>query len=111
MALILHFHGPSSVCSEADDVLAGCTLRNESGIYLWAVKQRTGGYRVLYIGETGNTFYARMREHVIQTLGGNYRVIDADRMCEGVQQVLWNGLWRKGTREKLPEFLSRYETL
>ena len=39
MLIHLHFHGPFSVCSETDDVLANCPLRSGTGIYLWAVKQ------------------------------------------------------------------------
>jgi hypothetical protein len=85
-------------------------MRNETGIYLWTVKQMTGTYRIHYIGETGKSFYGRTKEHVIQTLGGNYRVIDPDQMCKGIQQVVWNGLWRRETRDKLPQFLSSYGT-
>jgi len=74
MLIHLHFHGPFSVCSETDDVLANCPLRSGTGIYLWAVKQLTGVYRTSYLGETSESFYGRTKEHVVQTLGGNYRV-------------------------------------
>jgi len=111
MSLNLHFSGPFSICSEKDDVLANCPFRNERGIYLWAVKQLTTCYRVSYLGETSNSFYCRTKEHVIQTMGGNYRIIDPDQMSRGIQQIVWNGLWRIKTRDKLRDFLSNYESL
>ena len=84
--------------------------RDASGIYLWAVKVNDK-YRITYVGETGISFYQRTKEHIIQTLGGNYRICDVAEMQRGNQKVLWNGLWRIGTRDKLPEFLSQYEEL
>jgi hypothetical protein len=47
----------------------------------------------------------------VQTLSGNYQIIDPDRMVDGVHEIVWNGLWRKGTRDRLPEFIQRYEEL
>jgi hypothetical protein len=32
-------------------------------------------------------------------------------MLRGVQEIVWNGLWRKGTRERTAEFFRRYEEL
>lgn len=52
-----------------------------------------------------------MREHVIQALGGKYRTTDPDQSRRGVQHVVWDGLWRKRTRDRLPEFLRRHEEL
>jgi len=109
MSLHVHFAGPFRLCSETADLLADCPLRNGTGLYIWAVKQIAGSYRVSYLGETKKSFYERTKEHIVQTLGGNYRVIDADKMCEGVQHVTWDGLWRKATRDKLPDFLFNYE--
>lgn len=107
----LHFHGPFSICTDEDDVLAQCPYRDSPGIYLWAVMQPTGCYRIEYIGQTTTSFYQRTNEHVIQTLGGNYRILDVDQMRDGIQQIVWNGLWRRNTRTLLPEFIRRYETL
>ena len=107
----LHFHGPYPLCAETADVLAECPHRDASGIYLWTLRQHTGRYRVTYVGETTTSFYRRMKEHVIQTLGGNYRITDPDQAARGVQRVVWDGLWRKGTRDRLPEFLRRYKEL
>jgi hypothetical protein len=107
----LRFYGPYLLCSEHEDLLAQCPYSKESGIYLKAVKQSSGIYRVFYLGETGTSFYQRMKEHIVQTLGGNYRICDPDALREGIQTVIWDGLWRKGTRDKLPEFLQHYEAL
>lgn len=109
--LHLRFHGPYPLCSETDDLLAHCVHRDKEGIYLWAAEQLAGFYRISYIGETSTSFYRRTKEHLIQTLGDNYRVIDADQMRTGVQQILWDGLWRSGTRTRLPDFLRDYEHL
>ena len=107
----LRFFGPYLLCSEKVDVLGDCPYARRSGIYLWAVKLSTGQYHISYIGETGTSFYKRAKEHIIQKLGGNYRICDPDFMLQGVQRVIWPGLWRKGTRNKMPEFLRRYEEL
>lgn len=107
----LHFQGPFPACSEAEDVLDGCDCRDSPGLYLWAVEQPTRSFRVSYIGETARSLYSRNKEHVIQTLGGNYRIIDADLMWQGVERVLWDGLWRLEARGRLPEFLRNYERL
>jgi len=107
MSLRVHFQGPFSF----SNVLSDCPLKDETGVYLWAVKQTTGLYRIHYLGETGESFYGRTKEHVFQTLSGNYRVFDPDQMCKGIQQVIWGGLWQRTRRDKLSEFLSSYETV
>jgi len=107
----LKFHGPYTICSEENDVLHDCPYASDEGIYLWAVRMNSGSYRILYIGETSTSFYKRTKDHLIQTLGGNYLICDPEAMVRGRNEILWKGLWRKGTRDKLPEFLSRYESL
>ena len=109
--IFLHFYGPYDLCSEVNDILHDCPYTSDQGIYLWAVKMTTGNYRVSYIGETGVSFYKRMKEHLIQKLGGNYQICDPEAMKRGEHKVIWNGLWRKGTRDKMPEFFSQYESL
>jgi hypothetical protein len=71
----------------------------------------TGVYRVSYLGQTVRSFYNRNKEHLIQKLGGNYQICDPEAMINGRHEVVWNGMWRKGTRDKLPEFLAQYERL
>jgi len=50
-----------------------------------------------------------MKEHLIETLGGNYRICDPDMLLQGEEKIIWNGLWRKGTRDKINEFIENYE--
>jgi hypothetical protein len=107
----LKFHGPYTICSEENDVLNDCPYASDEGIYLWVVKMSSGSYRVSYIGETGISFYKRTKEHLIQTLGGNYLICDPEDMVRGRNNVIWKGLWRKETRNKMPDFLSHYESM
>lgn len=107
----LIFHGPYDICSEDKDILNDCPFASFPGIYLWVVKMISGSYRVSYLGETGISFYQRTKDHLIQTLGGNYQICDPEEMRLGRHDVVWNGLWRKGTRDKFHEFLSIYESI
>jgi hypothetical protein len=102
--LTVHFDGPYPAYSETADVLADCRHRKAGGVYFWAIKVGDS-YRLTHIGQTGTSFYHRMKEYIINTLGGNYRICDPDALARGETKLLWNGLWREGTRERLPEFL------
>lgn len=44
-------------------------------------------------------------------MGGNYRVIDKDSLKTENEFILWNGMWRKGTRDKMSEFINSYVDL
>lgn len=102
--LTVHFDGPHPAYSETADVLADCKHRKAGGVYFWAIKVGDS-YRLTHIGQTGTSFYHRMKEYIINLLGGNYRICDPDLLARGEVKLLWNGLWREGTRERLPEFL------
>lgn len=102
--LAVAFNGPHTICSETKDVLADCVHRKAAGIFFTAV-QVGDSYRITHIGQTGTSFYARLKEHVIQTLGGNFRICDPQAMARGEIKVLWDGLWRPGRHANLPEFL------
>jgi len=108
---ILRFEGPFGLTKNKWPVLFEHPFAKESGLYLWAVPYIQGGYLVTYVGETGKTFGRRMKDHFIQTVGGNYRICDPDLLVKGETKVLWNGLWRKGTRDKLSEYLEKLEEL
>jgi len=102
--LTIKFDGPHPTCTETKDVLADCKHRKAGGIYFWAILVG-GNYRITHIGQTGTSFYQRMKEHIINTLGGNYRISDSEALLRGESKILWDGLWREGRRERLPEFL------
>jgi hypothetical protein len=102
--LTIKFDGPYPTCTDTKDVLAECRHRKAAGIFLMATLVGDS-YRITHLGQTGTSFYARLKEHVIQTLGGNYRIVDPQALSRGETKVLWNGLWRPGTHQKLPEFL------
>jgi len=103
--LSVKFDGPHPAYSETRDVLADCKYRKAGGIYFWAI--RVGdSFRITHIGQTGTSFYQRMKEHIINTLGGNYRISESEALARGESKILWDGLWREGRRECLPEFLS-----
>jgi hypothetical protein len=102
--LTVAFNGPHTICSETKDVLADCVHRKGAGIFFTAVLVGDS-YRITHIGQTGTSFYQRLKEHVIQTLGGNFRICDPVAMAKGENKVLWDGLWRPGRHAQLPEFL------
>lgn len=102
--LTLRFEGPYPTCTDTKDVLADCRHRKSAGIFLMTALVG-GSYRITHVGQTGTAFYQRLKEHVIQTLGGNFRICDPEALSRGETKVLWNGLWRPGTHQKLPEFL------
>jgi hypothetical protein len=102
--LTARFEGPFPAYSESRDVLAECKSRKSGGVYFWAIKIGSH-YRISHIGQTGTSFYQRMKEHIINTLGGNYRISAPEALARGQVEVLWDGLWREGRRGLLPEFL------
>lgn len=104
----LYFLGPFSV-NRSNSIFMD-PVADEPGIYLWAVRSQ-GRFLVEYVGETGKSFRQRTKEHMIQVLGGNYRSLDPDYYDRNEVRVLWNGMWRKGTRDKLNEFIAAYPEL
>lgn len=111
MLLNLKVHGPFNILSETEDILKKCPFAKDKGIYLWAAKLHSGTYKATYIGETNRSFYHRTKEHLIQTLGGNYQVCDPEKLLNDEKEILWNGLWRTGTRTLMPQFIKQYPEL
>jgi hypothetical protein len=109
--IILRFEGPFGLTKPIEPILFEHPIAKEPGLYLLAIRYLSGGYLVTYVGETGGSFGQRIKEHLIQTLGGNYRICDPELLVQGEARVLWNGLWRKGTRDKFPEYLERIDEL
>ena len=106
--LILDFSGPFILCGDEGDLLFDHQeIAQRTGVYLWAVRFQDG-FLVNYVGETGTSFYQRMKDHMIQCLGGNYRICEPTLFSQGKREILWNGMWRRGTRDLMPLFVSRY---
>ena len=108
---VVQFEGPFSLATKSRPLLFEAPIAEEPGIYLWTIPYGSGGYLVSYVGETGASFGRRLKDHVIQTMGGNYRICDTALLVEGQAKVLWNGLWRQGTRDRLLEYLEQAEHL
>lgn len=104
----LKLFGPYKLFGNSAQLLFDADISQRKGIYFWTIRYGNG-YLIDYIGETGNSFWQRMKEHLIETLGGNYRICDSDMLLQGKEKIIWNGLWRKGTRDKIGEFIKNYE--
>jgi hypothetical protein len=107
----LTFYGPFPLASSEVDVLGSCPYREQTGVYLWCVPTDAHEFVITYIGETGTSFYQRTKEHVVNTLGGNYEICNPEALRTGISKIEWTGLWRKGTRDKMPEFIRRLPEL
>ena len=103
----IDFSGPYGICSQHQRLLFAESISGTAGIYLWTVRTPSG-FIAEYVGQTGESFAKRTKDHMVQTFGGNYRICDALLMREGKAKVIWPGLWRKGTRDNMLEFGQRY---
>jgi len=104
----LKLFGPFKFFGNGGNLLFDADISFKGGIYLWTVKYKTG-YLIDYVGETERTFRKRMKEHLEKILGGDYRICDPDILLQGKEKIIWNGLWRKGTKDKIGEFIKNYE--
>lgn len=104
----LKLSGPYKLFGNRAQLFFDADVSQKNGIYLWTIKYGNG-YLIDYIGETGKTFSKRMKEHLIEMLGGNYRICDPDMLLQGKERIVWNGLWRKGTRDNIGKFIRDYE--
>lgn len=105
----LNFIGPLQVIKYGKSFLFSHPIADLPGIYFSAVPINNKEWLVSYIGETKRSIGSRVKEHTIQLAGGNYRICDPNELKRGRSVILWNGLWRKGTRNKLPEFIDRIQ--
>jgi len=102
----VQFFGPYKL-SKGDRVLFNENISINQGIYLWTVKYKDA-YLIDYIGETSRTFHQRMREHLIELMGDNYRICDPEMLLQGQEVIIWNGLWRKGTKKEIVNFIEMF---
>ena len=103
----LQFHGPYSFFN-GPNYLFDSEFANSEGIYLWVIKNQKDNVNYIeYVGETTH-FSGRQKEHLIQIIGLNYRIIDKDAASSGELKVIWNGLWRDKTKEGVGKLLDEY---
>ena len=106
----LHFFGAYSFLN-GEKSLFHSPYANDAGIYLWVIKNRQDNLNYIhYIGETSH-FAKRQREHSIQILGLNYRILDSQQAINGIEKIVWNGLWRDKTREAVGKTIEQYHTI
>lgn len=106
----LHFLGPYSFVKSKNYVFDS-TFPNPEGIYLWTIKDQKNILNyVHYIGET-NSFLKRQKEHIIQIAGLNYRIIDAELAKQGIEKIIWNGMWRDKTKDAVNNLLENYNSV
>lgn len=103
----LHFRGPFTFTG-GDLCLFHCALANAPCIYLWTIKSDLDGrYWIHYIGETA-CFAKRQREHLIGILGLHYGIFDPTQARKGIQELIYEGLWRDRTADGLVKQLETY---
>ena len=107
----LKFFGPYPFANEEADILENCEYRNRKGIYLWAVKLEGNIHRIAYVGETKRSFYVRTKEHLLNQLAGTYAIYDPILFAQGIDKIIWGGIWQKDKSKKLRELIKNYADL
>ena len=105
--IYLQFSGPFILCGNDGILLFKEEISQRAGIYLWSVNI-DAEFLVDYVGETGQSFSQRMKDHMIQCLGGNYRICEPLLFSQGKRELIWNGLWQKEVRDCIPDFVDNY---
>ena len=107
----IHFKGPFRwFFGAGNETVFRLQDARSGGIYLWTIPYKEG-FLTYYVGETGRSFAQRMTEHARDYLSGLYRIYDPVSFAKGVKILLWEGMWKRGTRERMSEFLERFPEL
>jgi len=103
----LDFYGPYKFVRGSQYLYDSEFVKSE-GIYIWTIKdEKNGNNFVHYVGET-SSFGKRQREHLIQMTGLNYRIIDPDFARQGIEKIVWNGMWRDKSLNAVATLLDNY---
>jgi hypothetical protein len=106
----LDFYGPYKFIKGANYLFYSDFVKSQ-GIYIWTIKDEKNKVNyVHYVGETVS-FGKRQREHFIQMTGLNYRIIDPDFARQGIEKIIWNGLWRDKSLDAVAKLLDNYENV
>lgn len=107
---VLHFKGPYKF-NKGDNYLFDSEFSKNEGIYIWTIKNIKNNLNyVHYIGET-TSFFKRQKEHIIQITGLNYRIIEPNFAKQGIEKIIWNGMWRDKTKDAVSNLLENYGTV
>jgi len=105
--ITLDFYGPYKFV-KGNQYLYDSEFVEREGIYIWTIKdEKNGNNFVHYIGES-KRFGERQREHLIQMTGLNYRIIDPDFARQGIEKIIWNGMWRDKSLNAVSTLLNNY---
>jgi hypothetical protein len=90
---------------------------HDLGVYLWTVPLQNG-YLISYVGETGVSFDAGLRQHYRMVVAAKYHVYSAAEYARGEKVTLWPGYWgdwedgqRGANRKSKEECLANLERL
>ncbi len=107
-SITLTFYGPFTFTKGENYLFHSRFIRN-AGVYVWTIKdERHGRNLVHYIGETAS-FGKRQREHLIGMTGLNYRIIDPALAKQGIEKIVWNGMWRDRSPDAAGTLLEHYD--
>lgn len=107
--IVLDFQGPFKFAGE--NSLFRCPLAKKAGVYIWVIRDEL--HEINYVGYIGETesFARRHREHFKSTLALDYSIIDIEAARQGVEVVLWPGMWRDKSDTATDKVLENYLTL
>lgn len=110
-AITLGFHGPFSWMGTGNtESVHESMLARNAGIYLWTIEVQDG-HLVYYVGETGRSFAARLREHLRDQLAGLYHIHAPTQFARGEKSMLWPGIYDKHTPGRLEDYVDRLPDL
>jgi hypothetical protein len=106
-SLQLHFNGPLTF-TPGDRCLFHSPLRDVACVYLWTIRSdRDHRHYIHYVGEAGS-FARRQKEHLVNILGLNYGIFDPVKARQGIQRLVWPGLWRDKSADGPARLLGQY---
>jgi hypothetical protein len=109
--LRLDFQGPLSwVAERAENCIFRAEVAQQPGVYLWTA-DTPDGELIYYVGQTGESFSIRMKQHYREQMSGMYMVFDPETFARGEKDLAWGGMWRSGQELRIPAFLDMLPNL
>ena len=103
--LRIEFKGPLSwTAPDNESSVLYSQVAKEPGIYLWTAKTDQG-YMIFYIGETIDSFRARMRQHLKKQKSGKYHYYDAEALARGKKVTPWEGVYGRNPKRSIKEYI------